>query len=347
MVRRRRPQTGARRYLSRHWVRSSSRANQLTSDSQSYSPSWSLRGSPLQGPVTQPEPTAVPPIQGPNNSLAHQTRSYATATQQWLSTQTESTSDSPELLENLCEQHGDVQPHDGSPKLPASSLSSKAVPRRPRPAFLGCHLPIPATEVAETKPFPLTAPTYTAKELSLPRQYNTDYPHPLTVYASPAVNPASVAASGYAPLLEALQERPHEMMGHILAECGKPDVTALGLTLDRDSKDGCGIPEKYWLRLSSWDGVKVPLGAVVPYARSTRAAAPRPASTRLGSSPSQMNAPLRQSPSLPDLRPHSDAELGELAAMARHARRASVDAGVKSVALAQMNAERRGGFCLE
>jgi hypothetical protein len=106
--------------------------------------------------------------------------------------------------------------------------------------------------------------------LSPPRAYNPEYPHPLSVYASPAVNPAAVARSGYAPLLADLIESDERALkGSILADCGK-DVTAPALMLDShpDSREGCGIPEKYWLKLSQWAAVKVPLGAVVPAVRS-------------------------------------------------------------------------------
>lgn len=259
---------------------------------------------------------------------------YASATQRWLSTQQDVVHDAVERQEDHF-KHGQRE----AKALPLE----KPAPRRPRPAFLGCHLPIPATEVAETKPFPLSAPCYTSDELSLPRPYNADYPHPLTVYASPAVNPATVAASGYAPLLRKLQEKPEEMMGNILAECGKPNVTALGLTLDRDSKEGCGIPEKFWLRLSSWDGVKVPLGAVVPFARSSRGVAPRLVSSRPESSPPlATSSTFPESPPLADAHSRSETDLANLAAIARSARRSS-DAGIKQPpSLAQWNADRRG-----
>lgn len=244
---------------------------------------------------------------------------YAAASQRWLSASQENMRSPTARLNDLClSQQLDTR----------LSECSKPAPRRPRPAFLGCHLPIPATEVAETKPFPLTAPRYTAEELSLPRPYNSDYPHPLTVYASPAVNPATVAASGYAPLLKKLQEQPEVMMGNILAECGKPNVTALALTLDRDSKEGCGIPEKYWLRLSSWEGVKVPLGAVVPFARSGRSA-PRLGGSRSESSP--LSTALSSFSDLPSLREAHTLPSMDLAgetAFARFTRRSS-DAAIE------------------
>lgn len=83
------------------------------------------------------------------------------------------------------------------------------------------------------------------------------------------MNPASVAISGYAPLLEELKRSdPAALTGSIIAECERTDLTAPALMLEPDSKDGCGIPEEYWLRLSSWAGVKVPLGVVVPLARA-------------------------------------------------------------------------------
>lgn len=107
----------------------------------------------------------------------------------------------------------------------------------------------------------------------LPTAYNSDYPHPLTAYASPGVNSATVAASGYAPRLRDLQESdPRATMGGILSDCG---MSAPALSLSQGSKDGCGIPEKLWLQLSAWPGVKVPIGAVLPAALAARGASPR------------------------------------------------------------------------
>lgn len=325
----------APRSRSRLSVSFASSGNKLTSGSRSCSPSSSPCASPPQEIEQQPDLVFGLSISGLNGGDRHLGLSdtYASATQRWLSTQQDVVHDSVERQEDHFKQQRDVKP----------SPISKPAPRRPRPAFLGCHLPIPATEVAETKPFPLSAPCYTADELSLPRPYNADYPHPLTIYASPAVNPATVAASGYAPLLRKLKEKPEEMMGNILAECGKPNVTALGLTLDRDSKDGCGIPEKYWLRLSSWDGVKVPLGAVVPFARSSRGIAPRLVASRSESSPPQPSpTTFPESPPLTDAHSRSETDLTNLASTARFARRSS-DAGLKQpLSLAQWNADRRG-----
>lgn len=144
------------------------------------------------------------------------------------------------------------------------------------PAVIGHHIRIPSSELPETKPFRLNAPVYTEQELSTPRPYNADYPHPLTGYASTSVNPATVCASGYGAMLKELMATdPRGMMGSIISDCGRDDLTAPALMLDRESKEGCGIPEKYWVRLSTWDGVKVPLGAVIPCLRATRTPASR------------------------------------------------------------------------
>jgi hypothetical protein len=149
------------------------------------------------------------------------------------------------------------------PSLPPT-LRSRRVPFSP-PRF-SPTLPVPA-DLPETKPFPLDGPNPTAKELGTPRAYNAEYPHPLSVYASPAVNPATVRDSGYLPLLAELDRR--SRLGSIISDCGK-DISAPGLMLEPNSKEGCGIPEQYWLRLSAWAGVKVPLGAIVPCVRSRR-----------------------------------------------------------------------------
>ncbi|BEJ14790.1 hypothetical protein CspHIS471_0405570 [Cutaneotrichosporon sp. HIS471] len=145
-----------------------------------------------------------------------------------------------------------------------------------RPEYIGSHLPIPTINLPETKPFPLSTPDFGEIERSLPEAYNADYPHPLTVYASPGVNAATVSVSGYAPLLRALQETdPRAAMGSILADCGNEHMTAPALLLTHGNKDGCGIPEKLWLQLSSCAGVKVPIGAVLPAVMAGRGLSPR------------------------------------------------------------------------
>ncbi|CAK9786814.1 hypothetical protein CC85DRAFT_292680 [Cutaneotrichosporon oleaginosum] len=145
-----------------------------------------------------------------------------------------------------------------------------------RPAYIGSHLPIPTVNLPETKPFSLAKPDFGEIERSLPEAYNTDYPHPLTVYASPGVNPATVVASGYAPFLrELLETNPRAAMGGILADCGNEHMTAPALLLTQGGKDGCGIPEQLWLQLSSCAGVKVPIGAVLPAVMAGRGVSPR------------------------------------------------------------------------
>ncbi|GMK59307.1 hypothetical protein CspeluHIS016_0703220 [Cutaneotrichosporon spelunceum] len=159
---------------------------------------------------------------------------------------------------------------------PTPSFSSTLGRASRRPAYIGSHLPIPTINLPETKPFLLGTPDFGEIERSLPEAYNADYPHPLTVYASPGVNAATVVVSGYGPLLRELQEtNPRAAMGGILADCGNDHMTAPALLLTHGSKDGCGIPEKLWLQLSSCAGVKVPIGAVLPAAMAARGCSPR------------------------------------------------------------------------
>jgi hypothetical protein len=195
-------------------------------------------------------------------------------------------------------------------------------PQRRRPAYIGANLPVPTAGLPETKPFPLIAPQYSEDQLALPTPYNADYPHPITVYAGPGVNPATVAASEYAPMLHSLMKtNPKVMMGTILAECGKPDVTAPALTLQPGNKDGCGIPERFWLRLATWAAVKVPLGTVVPTVPSAHGVAPRfapnharplpsPAWSLSGSTGTQPATPFDHLPDTPVSRQPSPARFG-------------------------------------
>ncbi|KAL7421482.1 hypothetical protein Q5752_004369 [Cryptotrichosporon argae] len=159
-----------------------------------------------------------------------------------------------------------------------------------RSSTIGRMLPISSTDLPVTKPFPTSPPPYTDADVPLPEPYNAGFPHPVTAYTSPGVNPHAVERSGYLPLLYDLMEKdPKAMTGTLIAELGRDDLTAPALTLEPGSKDGCGIPEKLWLRLSTWAGVKIPIGTVIPFARSPY---PRP-------SPSLAPRFMSHSPSLP------------------------------------------------
>ncbi|KAL1406080.1 hypothetical protein Q8F55_007763 [Vanrija albida] len=145
----------------------------------------------------------------------------------------------------------------------------------PRPAvprgYVGNRLPIPVDNLPATKPFSFDTPNISAAEIGVPKAYNAEYPHPLTAYASPAVNASTVSTSGYDELLsELLDNDPGAAMGSILANSGKEGIGPPALSLRPGAEDGCGIPENLWLQLTTWASVKVPVGAVVPMSHPSR-----------------------------------------------------------------------------
>jgi hypothetical protein len=101
-----------------------------------------------------------------------------------------------------------------------------------------CQLP-------RTKEFALAPPPYSDTDIPPPEPYNEAYPHPLTSYASPGVNPNAVLLSGYDLDLAKLMEsdRP-KALGTILASCDRPGITAPTLAKHLRSyiPDGNGIP---------------------------------------------------------------------------------------------------------
>ncbi|WOO83445.1 uncharacterized protein LOC62_05G006969 [Vanrija pseudolonga] len=141
----------------------------------------------------------------------------------------------------------------------------------PSRAFVGNYFPIPVDSLPTTKPFSLDTPRFSDAQIGVPTAYNAEYPHPLTAYASPAVNQATVSSSRYDILLdELLATDPDAATGSTIANSGKEGIGPPALSLHPDSKDGCGIPENLWLQLTTWDSVKVPVGTVVPKAHPSR-----------------------------------------------------------------------------
>jgi hypothetical protein len=101
-----------------------------------------------------------------------------------------------------------------------------------------CQLP-------RTKEFALAPPPYSDTDIPPPEPYNEAYPHPLTSYASPGVNPNSVLLSGYDLDLAKLMETDRaKALGTILATCDRPGITAptLAKHLRSYKPDGNGIP---------------------------------------------------------------------------------------------------------
>lgn len=88
-------------------------------------------------------------------------------------------------------------------------------------------------------------------------------------------------------------------MGDILADCGNEHMTAPALLLTQGNKDGCGIPEKLWLQLSSCAGVKVPIGAVMPAVMAGRGVSPRFLQASSPGSPPQSDQPSPTPPPSP------------------------------------------------
>lgn len=101
-----------------------------------------------------------------------------------------------------------------------------------------CQLP-------RTKEFALAPPPYSDSHIPPPEPYNEAYPHPLTSYASPGVNPNAVLLSGYDLDLAKLMETDRaKALGTILATCDRPGITAPTLAKHLRSyiPDGNGIP---------------------------------------------------------------------------------------------------------
>ncbi|KAK8843452.1 hypothetical protein IAR55_007109 [Kwoniella newhampshirensis] len=131
--------------------------------------------------------------------------------------------------------------------------------------------PLPPTENGRpaTRPFSLDPPPYTDEDIPEPEPYNKAYPHPLTAYASPGVNPATVKRSGYDRLLaKMVSEDIESALGYILYEAGF-DCLANSVYLFLFEKgQGNGIPEKMWSQLESNNNAKLPVGlaGVSPFA---------------------------------------------------------------------------------
>jgi hypothetical protein len=101
-----------------------------------------------------------------------------------------------------------------------------------------CQLP-------RTKEFALAPPPYSDDDIPPPEPYNEAYPHPLTSYASPGVNPNAVLLSGYdLDLAKLMESNRSKALGTILATCDRPGITAPTLAKHLRSyiPDGNGIP---------------------------------------------------------------------------------------------------------
>lgn len=107
-------------------------------------------------------------------------------------------------------------------------------------------------------------------DVPLPEPYNAAYPHPISAYASPGVNPAALAASGYEKVLQdLLSNNPNRLKGGILASASRDDILPPALTMILSPGEGNGIPERLWTRFESIGAARLPVGiaAASPYAR--------------------------------------------------------------------------------
>ena len=124
--------------------------------------------------------------------------------------------------------------------------------------------------------------TLSDKDIPLPQPYNLAYPHPISAYASPGVNPAVLVASGYDKVLQDLLcTNPNLLKGSILAAAPRDDILPPALTMVLSPGEGNGIPERLWTRFESIGGARLPVGiaAATPYARiepATGDSTPRP-----------------------------------------------------------------------
>ena len=148
-----------------------------------------------------------------------------------------------------------AQPHDVfGPSVPGRPVEESKPVRYSRPVD-------PPFGYPATAPFPLDAPDM--PDLPLPRSYNAAYPHPLTAYASPGVNPATVQMSGYdAALVNLYLNDPVALKGTILAEgIGGEELLPPALTVLIEPGEGNGIPERLWSKFESYGAARVPVGA--------------------------------------------------------------------------------------
>ncbi|WWD21022.1 hypothetical protein CI109_105503 [Kwoniella shandongensis] len=132
--------------------------------------------------------------------------------------------------------------------------------------------PLPCTVHGRpaTRPFSLEPPPYTDADIPPPEAYNRAYPHPLTSYASPGVNPATVKYSGYDKLLCRLikEQGMESVLGTILYQAGFDRLENSVYLFLFEKGQGNGIPEKIWSQLESYNSARLPVGVagVSPYA---------------------------------------------------------------------------------
>lgn len=117
-----------------------------------------------------------------------------------------------------------------------------------------------------TRPFSLDPLPFTDEDIPLPKPYNSNYPHPITAYASPGVNPEAVKGSGYNKLLQDIvKEDVKSALGDILYDAGFRDLSnSVYLLFSYESTgQGNGIPESLWSKFENVNNVRLPTAAAV------------------------------------------------------------------------------------
>lgn len=137
-------------------------------------------------------------------------------------------------------------PHASVPSVPYSQVPDLNRIRPIQPALVAEQLLLSEPcQLPRTKEFALAPPPYCDEDIPPPESYNDAYPHPLTSYASPGVNPNTVIQSGYdVDLANLMQTDRSKALGTILATCDRPGITAptLAKHLRSHIPDGNGIP---------------------------------------------------------------------------------------------------------
>ncbi|WVQ75358.1 hypothetical protein IAR50_004977 [Cryptococcus sp. DSM 104548] len=150
-----------------------------------------------------------------------------------------------------------------NPKLPdltcvaSAAHTASILARPPPPTILGR----PGTREFSFAPLP-----YTDADLPLPKPYNSNYPHPITAYASPGANPEAVMRSGYGEMLDKMVKEDIQLaLGDILYEAGFRDLEhSVYLLFSYESAgQGNGIPESLWSKFENVNNVRLPTAAAV------------------------------------------------------------------------------------
>ncbi|EIW66912.1 hypothetical protein TREMEDRAFT_64766 [Tremella mesenterica DSM 1558] len=164
--------------------------------------------------------------------------------------------------------------------LKGSNVPNLMLIRPAAPASIAAmRCPTPPHGISLTRPFPLDPPPYTDADIPLPQPYNSDFPHPITVYASPGVNPKTLQHSGYDMVLAELMEtNPKRAMGDILASSEREGLTAPALAVHVTEGDGNGIPERLWSKFDSLGAARLAVGVPSPFVSYARSSAITPSS---------------------------------------------------------------------